>query len=93
MTFFSPEMEIRVYLICMFKNVFLTFLQMLASFFKFSDLLGPAGTRLDAFGCIWMHLDAFRCIRKFSEILGNVSTKKRNFRSVRTFFEGFGLEK
>ena len=50
-----------------FFEVFAKFFEVLASFFKFSDVLGPAWTCSDTFGCIRMRLGAFGCVRTLSE--------------------------
>ena len=46
-----------------FREVFASFSQVFASFLRFSELLGPARTCSDAFGWVWMRLDAFGSTR------------------------------
>ena len=60
--------------------------EVFASFFKFSDLLGPVRTCSDALGCVRMHSDASGCVRMRSDTFGkfpNFWTKKS------IFFEAF----
>ena len=64
-----------------FREVFASFSQVFASFLRFSELLGPARTCSDAFGWVWMRLDAF----------GSTRTRSENFRKNPSKNQFFGL--
>ena len=62
-----------------FFKFFRGFFKVFASFFEFSELLGPAWTFSDAFGWVWMRLDPF----------GSTRTRSENFRKIGRIILGF----